>query len=139
MIPVVLDCNVLVSAIGWGGNPRLVLDAVFSGLAEAIGSDEIWREYEERVPEILLAAERSADPIPVLGHLLALARFVEPVPLGRRRSRDAKDDPYIATALAGGACIVTNDRDLLDMGKPFGVPILTPAEFLRTLRESGRR
>lgn len=134
MTPAVLDCNNLVSAIGWGGNPRLVLDAVFGGMVEAIASDDIWREYELRIPEVLAAAGRHVDPAPVLGHLLTLARFVEPAPLGRRRSRDPKDDAHLAAALAAGACVVTNDRDLLDLGKPFGVAILTPVEFLRTLR-----
>ncbi len=139
MIPAVLDCNVIVSAIGWGGNPRMVLDAVFAGLVEAVASDDIWNEYEVRVPEVLAAARRNADSAPTLGRLLAIARLVEPAPLGRRRSRDPKDDIYLAAALAAGACIVTNDRDLLDLGKPFGVPILTPVEFLRKLRDQSFR
>ena len=29
--------------------------------------------------------------------------------------------------------IVSNDRDLLALGKPFGISIVTPAEFLRAL------
>jgi predicted nucleic acid-binding protein len=52
------------------------------------------------------------------------------------RRRDAKDDPFLAAALAGGArYLVTNDRDLLDLGTPFGVAILTPVQFLRILRD----
>lgn len=139
MTAAVLDCNVLVSAIGWGGNPRLILDAAFAGLFEAVASDEIWREYETRVPEVLAAAGRDVECAPVLGRLLTLARLVEPAPLGRRRSRDPKDDAYLAAALAAGACLVTSDRDLLDLGKPFGVSILTPVEFLRMLRDQSFR
>jgi predicted nucleic acid-binding protein len=29
---------------------------------------------------------------------------------------------------------VTNDRDLLDLGKPFGVSIITPIKFLKLAR-----
>ena len=45
-----------------------------------------------------------------------------------------KDDRYLAAALAAGAVLVSNDRDLLDLGKPFGVAILTPIEFIKRVR-----
>ena len=49
---------------------------------------------------------------------------------------------FLACALAAKAdYIVSNDRDLLVLGKPFGVRIVTPGEFLRILEEleqSGR-
>jgi putative PIN family toxin of toxin-antitoxin system len=60
---------------------------------------------------------------------------VEPAPLGKQRSRDPKDDPYLAAALAARAeVIVTYDKDLLDLGKPFGIKILRPADFLRMVK-----
>ena len=31
--------------------------------------------------------------------------------------------------------LVTNDRDLLDLGNPFGIRVVTPVEFLRILRD----
>ena len=56
---------------------------------------------------------------------------VEPAPLGKQRSRDAKDDPYLACALGAGAkIIVTRDDDLLVLGKHFGIQIITPRELL---------
>jgi predicted nucleic acid-binding protein len=56
---------------------------------------------------------------------------VEPAPLGKQRSRDLKDDPYLACALGAGAkIIVTRDGDLLALGKPFGIQIITPRELL---------
>ena len=40
--------------------------------------------------------------------------IVDPAPLGKQRSRDPKDDPYIAAALGAQArAIVTYDKDLL--------------------------
>jgi len=63
---------------------------------------------------------------------LVKLRFVEAAPLGKQRSRDPKDDLYLAAALAAKAdCIVTFDRDLLDLGKPFGIAVITPAQFLK--------
>jgi len=66
---------------------------------------------------------------------LANVRTVEPAPLGKQCSRDLNDDPILACALGAGANIVTAyDKDLLDMGKPFGIEILKPAELLRRLK-----
>ena len=62
---------------------------------------------------------------------VGFARRTEPVPLGKQRSRDAKDDPYLACALAAKAeFIISRDADLLDLGKPFGIEVLTPRAFL---------
>ena len=45
------------------------------------------------------------------------------------------DDPYLSAALGARAeCIVSFDRDLLALEKPFGIPILTPAQFLKLLK-----
>ena len=61
-------------------------------------------------------------------------KLVEPAPLGKQRSRDAKDDPYLACALAAGAkIIVPRDDDLLALQKPFGIQIITPRELLMKL------
>jgi putative PIN family toxin of toxin-antitoxin system len=48
----------------------------------------------------------------------------------RRVCRDPDDDPIIAAALAGSCdCIVTGDKDLLDLGRVEGVRIISPAQF----------
>ena len=54
--------------------------------------------------------------------------------------RDPDDDKFLETALQGGAdCLITGDRDLLEMSPFMGIPIVTPAGFLAVRRESGRR
>ena len=60
---------------------------------------------------------------------------MEPVPLGKPRSRDPKDDRYLACALGAKAeALVSNDRDLLALERPCGVAILTPVESLKLVR-----
>ena len=72
----------------------------------------------------------------MLDWILRTATMVEPAPLGKRRSRDIKDDRYLACALSAGAkLVVTSDRDLLDLEKPFGVKMLTPVQFLMHVRK----
>ncbi|HNQ91118.1 MAG TPA: PIN domain-containing protein [Verrucomicrobiota bacterium] len=138
MIRSVFDCNVLIAGIGWGGLSRACLDLVIGGQAVLCLTPEVWAEYDRRIPEILSAKKSEVDPRPTLDLLLRLAHFVDPAPLGKRRSRDVKDDPYLSAALGAGApCVVTNDRDLLDLGKPFGVAMLTPVEFIKWVRAPG--
>jgi len=131
----VYDCGVLVSAVGWGGNPRLCVDLVASGQVNLFVTDEIWSEYTHRLPRRLSEEKRAVDAQQFLSWLLRIVNFVEPSPLGKRRSRDIKDDRYLACALSARAeAIVSNDRDLLVLQKPFGVKILTPIQFLKFVR-----
>lgn len=75
------------------------------------------------------------DPLPVITWFSEKARIVSPVPTGKPRSRDPKDDPILGTALAAKAgFIVSHDQDLLALRKPFGIEIVHPREFLARLQ-----
>jgi predicted nucleic acid-binding protein len=66
----------------------------------------------------------------------AKALWVEPSPLGKQRSRDIKDERFLAAALAANAkAIVSYDRDLLVLEKPFGISIMRPAGFLQWMEQ----
>jgi putative PIN family toxin of toxin-antitoxin system len=55
---------------------------------------------------------------------------VIPVPLSDRICRDADDDQVLGTALAGQVdCLVTGDKDLLDIKQFLSIPIIKPSEF----------
>jgi putative PIN family toxin of toxin-antitoxin system len=46
--------------------------------------------------------------------------------------RDPKDNKFLELAIdSGAACIITWDKDLLVLNPFEGIPILTPADFLR--------
>jgi len=135
VIPVVFDCGVLLSAIGWAGNPRRCLRLAADRQISLCVTPAVWDEYETRIPAILAQKCPQVDPLPVFHWLLGVARFVRPVPLGRQRSRDLKDDRYLACAMGAEAeFVVSNDRDLLVLGKPFGVAIVTPVQLLLYVR-----
>jgi putative PIN family toxin of toxin-antitoxin system len=98
-------------------------------------TDEILAEYEAVIPETLAEEMPEVNPHPKLAWIKSKARLVEASPLGKRRSRDAKDDVYLAAALGASAeYIVTYDKDLLDLDRPFGIEIVRPAEFLRRIK-----
>ena len=100
MIRVVLDTNVLVSAmISASGNEALLLLAVQQGLIEPCFSQDILHEY----PKVLFRPKFSF-PRDEVDALLALfrkrGRFLGPLPPSRR-SPDPADDKFIACALLG--------------------------------------
>lgn len=72
------------------------------------------------------------DPHAILSWL-AQAKVIEvdDVPA---MSRDPKDDPFLATAEAGAVdYLVSEDRDLLDIGSHTGIPIITGHAFTAIL------
>ena len=75
------------------------------------------------------------DPWPVINWFADSAQLVEPSPVGKQRSRDAKDDPVLGTALTSSAqIIVTLDKDFLVLEKPFGIEIIRPRRFLARIQ-----
>ena len=134
MIAAVLDANVVVSAAGWRGRDLLCLVAVARRKARLFVTDEILTEYLGTVAEVRV--QMPHDPAPVLHWIESVAQRVAPAALGKPRSRDRDDDPYLACALSSRAeCVVTHDRDLLTLGKPFGFAVITPRQFLARLRQ----
>ena len=92
-------------------------------------------EYEKRIPEVLAREAPQANALGALAWVRAKGLWVEPMPLGKQRSRDRKDDPFLGAALAANSkAIVSYDNDLLILKKPFGITIMRPAAFLLWLR-----
>ena len=135
MIRAVYDCNVILSGIGWNGSARKCLKLVAERQVFLFVTDEILAEYEAVIPETLAEEVSEVNPHPKLAWIRSKARLIEASPLGKRRSRDAKDDIYLAAALGASAeYVVTYDKDLLDLDSPFGIEMIRPAELLRRIK-----
>jgi uncharacterized protein len=131
----VFDTNTVVSAIFW---PKSTARRCLAGLArrqyQIAISAELFEEYET-----VLARLQPRFPACNAAGSLAWIRFqavwVESAQLGKQRSRDPDDDPILACALSARAkFVITRDDDLLILGKPFGIEIVTPIAFLAWLR-----
>src|ERR1035438_3153964 len=98
----------------------------------AFATAQTLEELRRVVDQIGFKARHS--PYTILDWYYGTVKMVSHAPLGKQPSRDAKDDPYLACALAAPAgLIVSRDQDLLVLGKPFGVEIITPRELLKRL------
>jgi uncharacterized protein len=124
--------GVVFSGAGWRGEAHLCLIAMARRRVAAFATAQTVAELRRVVDRIGFKSRHS--PYAILEWYYGTVKMVSPAPLGKQRSRDAKDDPYLACALAASAgLIVSRDQDLLVLGKPFGVEIITPRELLTRL------
>jgi uncharacterized protein len=131
-VKVVFDAGVVFSAAGWRGEAHRCLVAMARRRVKAFATEETLRELAELIAERGYRATHS--PSALIEWYAENVRRVEPSPLGKQRSRDPKDDPYLACALGAGAkIIVSRDEDLPVLGKPFGIEIITPRQLLARL------
>ncbi len=71
----------------------------------------------------------------VIAFLREHVALVKPAKVPAGACRDRSDLPVLGTAVAAEAdCLVTGDRDLLDLKEFRGVPILSPRAFHDRLR-----
>lgn len=88
-----------------------------------------WTEVIQRVSEEVRWS--NANWPNWLDWLKRASFFVDDPPSKRIVTRDPKDDPVIAVAVASRAqYLVAYDQDLLALEKPYGVACVTPRAFL---------
>ncbi len=133
MIRVVFDTSVVASAIFWPrSTARRALTLVARRKIRPCVTNAIEQEYRDTCLDLQERRFVDLSPNAFLDWLGAKALHCVPAPLGKGRSRDPKDDPFIACALAATArFIVSSDKDLLSLRKPFGVAIVTPIELIK--------
>lgn len=125
---IVIDTNVVISGVFFGGYPRRVLDAVLDGKTSASVTAEIAAEYVEIAQEMI---ERKQGHFrrELFAVLLSKMELIAPhseVHL----SRDPDDDKFIACASDAKALyIVSGDKDLLVLKRYQDIEIITAKEF----------
>jgi len=130
---VVVDTNVWLSALIFGGSPGKILELFIDGAILVAVSEELLSELRRKI------TEKFPLYLPQLGLLEASIRQdAVLVELGARTvniSRDSDDNKFIETALIGGCgYIISGDKDLLTIGGYQGVQIVTPAAFLAIMQ-----
>ena len=123
----VLDTNVLIAAFITHGlcnellehcavNHRVVLSAFIL--------DEL---RDKLIRKFGFSRREAEDAARLLG---SRAVMVTPRKMEKPMCRDSDDDHIIGTAIAGNCeCIVTGDKDLLDLQRVQGIRVVSPADF----------
>ncbi len=125
----VLDTNVLIAAfISRGVCNELLEHCVL--YHEVVLSEFILAELREKLTEKFTFTLREADAVVRL--LMSRSEIVSAPPLAAPVSRDPDDDNIISTAATGRCdCIITGDRDLLELEKVDDIAVVSPADFWR--------
>jgi putative PIN family toxin of toxin-antitoxin system len=138
MSPVVIDTNVLVSAVrSRNGASFRLLELVGTGLFDIVVSVPVVLEYEDALLRQLSSTKlRKSDITSIVDYLCSVGKHQEIFFLWRPLLRDPNDDHIAELAVAAGcAAIITyNLRDFSAIAN-FGLVAITPLQFLRQLGE----
>ena len=129
---VVLDTNVFVSGLIFGGTPGRILTVWANGGFALVVSPEILDEYR-RVGTELAAGwapmERALDALLAVAAVHAIV--VNAPPLAAGVCEDPDDDKFLAAALAGEApVVVSGDKHLLRVSGWQAIEVLRPRQFV---------
>jgi putative PIN family toxin of toxin-antitoxin system len=128
VINVVLDTNVLISGVAFGGKPREILDLLINKEIVGVISPILLAELEEVLYKKFKYPKSRV--LQVDKKMKKILRVVHPVKSIKIVRDD--DDNRVLEAAVEGKCgyIVTGDEDLLVLKKYKAIKIMTPAEFL---------
>ena len=127
---VVLDTNILVSALLFGGRLDALIGRWKSGELIPLFSRATFAEFRRVLAYPRFGLTRPEINALIEEEILPWCEVVETGEEIRGVCRDPGDDIFLSCAVAAGAdAIVSGDRDLLDRGAFRGIPILPVAAF----------
>jgi putative PIN family toxin of toxin-antitoxin system len=127
---VVLDTNVVISALMFGGNPREILQRAIRGDLRLCISEEMLSELGA-----VLQRPKFGFPVTmvnqILSELAAIAELVVPSEEVSQINSDPADNRVLECAVEAGAeYVMSGDKHLLELGQYSRIKILTPSQFL---------
>ena len=129
---VVIDTNVLISAIFWTGKPKQILNEVRREKITFITSEFILEELKNvllRRDKPFKLSEEEAERVVTAMRGLALVVNID---TQLSVCQDEDDNKVLECAIDGHAdCIITGDSHLLQLGSFQKIEIITVADFLR--------
>ena len=134
----VLDTNVLVSALHFGGNPDLILRLSrgrtkrFDLFLSPFILNELARILTDKLYWSNLKIEKATQLLVKWSDVVSTKKSISAIP------SDETDNRILECAVKAKAdFIVSGDRHLLDLKKYEGIRVVTPAQFLKILEKTG--
>lgn len=125
---IVLDTNILISALIFGGKPHQVLSMILKNKIQALISPVLIAEFFDVVNKKFdLSAQQLALTKSQIENKFEIVQPKNEIKI----SRDHDDNRVLEAALEGKCSyIITGDKDLLDLNPFKNIKILTPDTFL---------
>jgi uncharacterized protein len=126
---IVIDTNIYISAIFWGGKPRMVMDLGRSGQVLIFISSDIEKELGNKLTTKFALSDEEKEQI-----LIDLSTFTIPLKISQKIAvvdDDPDDNKFIECAVESKAeFIVSGDKHLLKLKEYNGIKIMKATEFL---------
>ena len=136
----VLDTNVWVSALLWGGKPAVIIKAAEEGKVGIFASEEIVSEISQVLAYPKLARTYLAEGLlheELIEAVMKVVKFVEVTQKVKVVLGHPADDRFIDCALVARAdYVVSGDKHLLKVGSCKKTRIISVNEFLQILQSA---
>lgn len=130
-VKVVLDTNVIISALGFGGKPREIFQLVLEKKIVSVTSPILLAELEDVIVKKFPPLRKILDRI--LKIFKKKSQIVKPV-ITIDILNDHSDNRVLEAAISGDCkYIITGDNELLRLSNYQNILIVTPDEFLRLI------
>jgi putative PIN family toxin of toxin-antitoxin system len=127
---IVLDTNVFISGIFFGGPPSQILQSWRKSQIKIVLTEQILEEYQ-RVGEELSAKYPSINIEPIIELFTIFGEFVEAKGIAETICEDPDDNKFIECAIASKSkLIVSGDKHLLKISGYKEVEVLKPRQFV---------
>ena len=127
---IVLDANIFISALFWGGNPKKVLERAINKTDELYISKEILEEIEDVIGRPKFHAEKEKIEY-IIKSIEDISEKITSKIKIKKGSRDIKDNKYIECAMTADAdYIISGDIHLLELKQYKKIKIVTAKEYL---------
>jgi uncharacterized protein len=127
----VLDTNTLISAMGWKGKQRQILNSCVSGKHELVESIEMLSEFARVMKDNKFVFLSASEKQEFMVSLISICEIVQPCQKVDAIKENPSDNIVLECAVAGKAdAIITGDEHLLKLKEFNGIKIMNAAEFL---------
>lgn len=125
---IVIDTNVLISGVFFGGFPQKILTSIVNQKIIACATTEIINEYEEIVQEMINRKQGHINKS-ILSPLIRVMEIINPIS-HIEVCRDPDDNKFLECAKDSNALyIVSGDKDLLVIKEYENIQIVTAKDF----------